>query len=207
MIPAFRRLGAAVLMALAILTASVSTDMALIPTAAPAEAVTPGNSVPFPGNPHWLRQTGLEAVVQYHVDGTAKALHPVLADAVSKWNEQSPYMHLQLLPLGGDCRGQTTYCVTVAEANNRPCGSATTFLNWDTTSYGHHHFYPAFIAVNLQDCGLDLLEVVYVMCHEVGHSQGVEHDPQTSIRPCSPGDARPVQNDYNVRNILGASPG
>lgn len=190
---------------LGILAVALLALLGLGLTPEPASAQTPGLSEPFPGNPHWFRYTGYEAVVQFHVDASAKGMHPLLVDAAASWNQNSPYTHMQVLPLGGDCRGQTTFCVTVAEANNYACGQGNTFYNYTTTSYGHRHFTPALIAMNALDCGLTLLQMKYLMCHEAGHAWGVNHDDATSIRPCSPGDGLPVENDRNVRNFLHVS--
>lgn len=224
-----RRLGLVGLLAVAMLTLAVpvTPDMARLgPDIAGAQAppqqsahvdpvqdgvsalVTPGNSKPFPGNPHWQRNPGSEVVVQYRVDGNAKALHPLLADAVYQWNNRSPgspYMHLQLLPLGADC--VSYHCVTVAENNTIGCGEGYTLLQWSGNVPGHLHMLPALLTVNLQDCpGQTLLWAKFLMCHEVGHTQAVDHDP-TAVRPCSPGDGLPVVNDINVRNILTAGTG
>lgn len=192
---------------LSALLATMSPNMALLGPS-PADAQTPGNSVPFPGNPHWQRNAGSEVVVQYRIDGSAKALRPLVEDAVYMWNNDnpgSPYMHLQLLPPGADCT--SNHCVTVAENNGIGCGAGHTFLQWSSNVPGHLHMLPALLTVNLQDCaGQTLLWAKYVMCHEVGHTQGVAHDP-TNTRPCSPGDGHPAGQDIPVRNILGATPG
>lgn len=189
---------------IAVILAAVLVSLLGLPS--PASAQTPGKSTPFPGNPHHYRLSGQEAVVRFAVAPSAKALHPLLQDAATSWNNNSPYMIVQTLPLGADCSGWTESCVIVAENNNTNCNHADTFLNTIPGSLpGHNHFLNALIAGNFQDCGLSLLQLKYLMCHEYGHALGVNHD-STGIRPCSPGDGLPVGNDYNVRNILGATP-
>lgn len=173
-----------------------------------ADAQVPGNSQPYPGNPHWLRQVGVTQVnVQFHVDSTAKALRPFLVDAANSWNANSPNFNMVVLPLGGDCRGQTSYCVTVAESNSHACGNAQTFLSWTGDSSGHYHMNPALIAGNFQDCGLTLLWVKVMFCHESGHAQGVDHDPPSGQRPCDWNTGMPMPHDVNVRNILHSGTG
>lgn len=170
---------------------------------APNKAGATDPPQPFPGNAHWYRGTNPSALVYYRVDASAKALHPLLADSVNMWNENSPYMQMVLVPLGGSCPGGY-HCVTVAEANNYPCSTGDSYLSTVDTPYYHRHFTGVLIAVNLDGCGQSLLYAKYLMCHFVGHSQGVNSGPD-GWRPCSPGDGRPTEDDRNVRNYLGVA--
>jgi hypothetical protein len=187
------RLRIAVVLALALAFAVI------LATPNVGSASTP-DAEPWPGNPHWSRQAGSEALVQVQVDASAKGIIPLIDDSVAMWNAQSPFMQIYRLPGGVECYFGV-HCVVVAEANNYPCGGGQTYMDWNSS----HHFQPALIAVNLADCGVSLLYAKYTMCHEFGHTQGLQHAGGATIgvRPCSPGDGRPTQSDLDVRNYLG----
>jgi hypothetical protein len=153
----------------------------LLMSACDTKTIAPG--------PHWLRQPGrTDTLVYVAVDPTVNVSGWSLAvdRAVARWN--AGLAQLTLRRVNGACPTGAN-CISIkAGAVN----AGVTNKGYDAAK----HMYGNAARITVTTNRTDQATKDNIVCHEIGHAEGLAHDPAGGVGPCIGG--YPAPNDLRL---------
>jgi hypothetical protein len=139
--------------------------------------------------PHWLRQPGrADTLVYVAVDPTVNVSGWSLAvdRAVARWNAGLAQLTLRRVngacPTGANCISIKAGAVNAGSTNK----------GYD----GAKHMYGNAARITVTTNRTDQATKDNIVCHEIGHAEGLAHDPAGGVGPCIGG--YPAPNDLRL---------